>query len=139
MEMTARISKRSYPRRPGDVREFQKMTRVYFWPKGETILDQLFTRRHRPYEEWRKLLPEVFDQLELDYTGKSRWSQRAGCTCPCSPGFVLEHKLMVDGMPIDIHVDLDYRTDEEKVADEEKAAVRAAEREARELERNAVL
>jgi hypothetical protein len=47
-------------------------------------------RRSRPYREYGKLLPEVFKQLNMEYS-ESRWSQKVGCDCGCSPGFILNN------------------------------------------------
>jgi hypothetical protein len=68
-------------------------TRIYIWPKGETILENLMNRRDRPYTTYRKeVLPGVLAGLGIRYQDvKVRWSQYAGCTmCPCSPGFILD-------------------------------------------------
>lgn len=76
-----------------DYRENQK-SRIYFDVSGETLLDNLSNRMSRPYTEYRKLLPTVFETLELDPTNpnlKASWSQYAGCSCPCSPGFVIRN------------------------------------------------
>lgn len=64
-------------------------TRVFFWQERESILDGLALRHDRPFDEYRKLLPEVFKALGIEPV-KARWSQRAGCSCPCSPGFILD-------------------------------------------------
>jgi len=71
-----------------------KKTIVYFWPEGESVLENLANRRNRPYTEYRKLLPEVFKELRsrginLPDNPKANWSQKAGCSCGCSPGFIL--------------------------------------------------
>lgn len=42
-----------------------------------------------PYREFRKVMPQVFEQLGLESV-KFNWSQYAGCSCPCSPGFILK-------------------------------------------------
>lgn len=63
--------------------------RVYFWPEGETFLENFFVgRRTRPVGALKKLLPEVFKQQGLP-EHPAEWSQYAGCTCGCSPGFVV--------------------------------------------------
>jgi hypothetical protein len=73
-------------------RRVSHKTRIYFWPKGETIMDNLFNRRSRPFNEYRKLLPAVFAAAGVEDTSRlsARWSQRAGCGCGCSPGFIVE-------------------------------------------------
>jgi hypothetical protein len=56
--------------------------------QNETILESIQNRNRRPYEVYRKeVLPQVM-------TGKLKgvkasWSQYAGCSCGCSPGFIL--------------------------------------------------
>jgi len=62
--------------------------RIYFWPAKESIVDNLMNRRSRPYRQWLKeiVLPAV---RGLGYEGVDlRWSQKAGCRCGCSPGFI---------------------------------------------------
>lgn len=70
-------------------REANKATRIYVHPSQETVLDQLVKRRVRPVAEWRRLMPEILERAGLS-AQKVRWSQRAGCSCPCSPGFICE-------------------------------------------------
>ena len=67
-------------------------TRIYFWPRGESIPENLENRRTRPYNEYRRLLPNVLQAVGVE-DGKNldiRWSQKAGCGCGCSPGFVVD-------------------------------------------------
>ena len=74
--------------------------RIYFWPGKETVMENLVNRRSRPYNEFRKLMPQVFAKLRdegvlsADVTPKVRWSQYAGCSCPCSPGFIVDDYYM---------------------------------------------
>ena len=83
-------------------RDFSKKSRVFVWADDESILDNLQNRTRRPYEAWRVLAIKVLRQL-VDQNGRPlwkpehdaealrlRWSQRAGCSCPCSPGFIIE-------------------------------------------------
>jgi hypothetical protein len=77
--------------RANTYKEFHKATRVYIWPKGETLLDNLENRRSRPYTEYRKqVMPKVLAAMGLPSYTKIKWSQYAGCSCPCSPGFIVE-------------------------------------------------
>jgi hypothetical protein len=68
--------------------------RMYFFPVGEGIMDQLFNRHNRPVKEFKKLvtlaLVEAGCELSAAKEVKARWSQYAGCSCPCSPGFILD-------------------------------------------------
>lgn len=73
--------------------------RVYIHIDGESILQNLQDRRIRPYNVYKKeVLPLLAAQLGFDVsTLDLRWSQRAGCSCPCSPGFVdHSHRLARD-------------------------------------------
>ena len=69
-----------------------KNTRVFVEScSEETVLEQLFNRKDRPHAEWRKtVIPEVLKELNLSADTKVRWSQYAGCTCPCSPAFIIQ-------------------------------------------------
>lgn len=74
-----------------DSKDRWKNSRVYIFPQGETLLDNLQNRRSRPFNEYRKqVMPAVLKALGLPATTKVRWSQYAGCSCPCSPGFIVE-------------------------------------------------
>ena len=71
-------------------------TRVYFFPKGENVLENLMHRFSRPSKAYKQLLVEVLEKANLPYitdikamAKKTVWSQRAGCQCGCSPGFVI--------------------------------------------------
>lgn len=77
-----------------DFREYSKAPRVYVWPEGETILDNLANRKTRPYNEFRKLVEQpALAALGLDSkTHRLAWSQYAGCSCPCSPGFIVKSR-----------------------------------------------
>jgi hypothetical protein len=70
--------------------DYNRETRIYVHPKDETIFENLSHRRLRPYNIWRKIIiPQVLKKLDLPEDSKVRWSQRAGCSCGCSPGFIL--------------------------------------------------
>lgn len=63
---------------------------VYIAVEGETIAEQLYARRTRPYTLLRKPLEDILRANGIRFS-KLRWSQKAGCgMCPCSPGFVIE-------------------------------------------------
>jgi len=86
---------------------FYHRPRIYVRPEGETIVENFLEGRHtRPYTLYKKeVLPQLFRVLGLGGPGidnriKVSWSQKAGCSCPCSPGFIVK-----DGnVPFDIHV-----------------------------------
>lgn len=82
----------------------RRRARIYFWLKEETILENLFEGRHtRPYIEFKKLIPQILKAAGLP-DQKVRWSQRAGCSCLCSPGFVTVKSVFAD-QSNEIHVD----------------------------------
>ena len=68
--------------------EFNGKTRVYFDHEGESILENFGNRVARPQALYETYLGDVAEALGLPRTSKIRWSQKAGCRCGCSPGFV---------------------------------------------------
>lgn len=80
--------------------------RIYVWPEGESIIENMENRRQRPYTEWKKtILPAMVEEYDLGENVKFRWSQTAGCGCGCSPGFIVEDPYwdnMLNGK--DLHV-----------------------------------
>jgi hypothetical protein len=72
-------------------REYSKQTRIYVWPQGETIMENLMNRKQREHTVYKKeVIPGVLEAMGLPADTKVRWSQYAGCSCPCSPGFVVD-------------------------------------------------
>ena len=67
-----------------------KNSRLYIHHTGETLLENLFDRRRRPYNLYKKIVvPAVIAEFKakgITVDGFA-WSQYAGCSCPCSPGF----------------------------------------------------
>lgn len=67
-----------------------RRTRVYVSGSGAfDVLEDLRDRFRRPYVAWRPLVLDVLKSLGYEDL-KLRWSQRAGCSCGCSPGFIIE-------------------------------------------------
>lgn len=71
---------------------FNGDTHVYVHIKTEGVMENLMNRRSRPYTTWKKELLPIAARLIEAETGltmedKARWSQKLGCSCPCSPGF----------------------------------------------------
>lgn len=51
------------------------------------------------------LLEEAFaGQEDIKLPTVARFSQKAGCTCPCSPGFVLDTRVTRDRRPVDLWI-----------------------------------
>ena len=76
------------------------LSRVYFFPKGEDFLFVADTAEHLlqnikdlpPHEYFRdQLMPEVLAAMGLPADSEFHWDPLAGCSCGCSPGFVLDH------------------------------------------------
>lgn len=89
-DMTITLTKREFTKHTTNA-EWNKSPRMYISIKDESILDNLANRKRRPYNVYKtmihdSLLSQIFD------LGKLQWSQYAGCSCPCSPGFVLPHQ-----------------------------------------------
>ena len=67
------------------------LTRIHVFLEGETIIQNLENRHQRPYTVYKKeILPSVLRQMGLPADTKARWSQKAGCSCGCSPAFIIE-------------------------------------------------
>ena len=76
---------------------YKASNKLYIWPEGETILENLYNRHDRPSKLWKKeIIPAVIAKLaqvdpEAYLAVKDEewgWRQKCGCSCPCSPGFV---------------------------------------------------
>ena len=64
-------------------------------------MEHLRARHGRPYTMYKKeVLPQLFRKLGLKTPAKLGWSQKAGCSCGCSPGFIVQSR----DIPYDIHV-----------------------------------
>jgi hypothetical protein len=90
--------------------DYFKAPRMYVSVADETILDNLANRKRRPYNVYKTLIHSSDLKNVLDIS-KLSWSQSAGCSCPCSPGFVLNPQtLTIDGDTVtrfDVWVRLD--------------------------------
>jgi hypothetical protein len=94
----------------GSWRSFNKMPRVYCTPTNETVVENFFNRHNRPAKEYKKVAIDALKTLGIQAT-KMRWSQYAGCTCPCSPGFILDDFTVEPGVldtyRFDVFVDVE--------------------------------
>lgn len=61
---------------------------AFVWIEDETIEEHLMNRRNRPSKLYRVLLEVALKKAGIEFE-KIQWSQRAGCSCPCSPGFII--------------------------------------------------
>jgi len=85
-----------------DIREGSPtdLSRVYFFPEGEDFLFVADTAEHLlqnikdlpPHEYYRdQLMPEVLAAMGLPADSEFHWDPLAGCSCGCSPGYVMDH------------------------------------------------
>lgn len=75
---------------------FNARARVYFFHEGENMLQNLCNRNARPSTLYKTWLPDIAEQMGLPRTTKFRWSQKAGCQCGCSPGFICDDAIRKD-------------------------------------------
>ena len=67
--------------------ELTRKPRVYVHDQRPfNVIEDLSNRTRRPSRAYRPVAVEALARIGL--TGQLRWSQYAGCSCPCSPGFV---------------------------------------------------
>ena len=86
-------------------RDKNKYGRIYVWIKGESILGNLLNRRSRPYNYYKtEIIPTALRALGIDPAKKVNWSQKAGCSCPCSPGFIAKDIPQFRGKSVHIDV-----------------------------------
>lgn len=62
--------------------------RVYVSVADESLAENLENRRNRPVKVYRDIVKQALNEIEVGVE-KLLWSQYAGCTCACSPGFIL--------------------------------------------------
>lgn len=70
---------------------WKRRSRIHVFPEGETIMENLANRRSRPIKLYRRVAEEALGSLGVNMGMVDfRWSQKAGCSCGCSPGFVVD-------------------------------------------------
>ena len=74
------------PRRYYGNKDHYKSPRMYVEVADETVFDNIANRKRRPYNVYKTLIHSTNLASVLDLS-EFRWSQRAGCTCNCSPGY----------------------------------------------------
>jgi len=84
--------------------ELEMKPRCYVGVRGEGILSNLENRHRRPVDLYRSYIPAIKAAMhltpEVAAKVKFNWSQRAGCSCGCSPGFI------VSNLPTHLHFDM---------------------------------
>jgi hypothetical protein len=79
-----------------DIRESSSadLSRVYFFPEGEDATTNLVNNLEdsRPHDLYSSdLMPKVLAAIGVPVESSFRWDQFAGCSCGCSPGFIIEN------------------------------------------------
>lgn len=93
-------------------------TRVSVAIEGEGFWDNLANRTTRPHTLWAPLVRRALIEAGWPKDVKIRWSQKAGCSCPCSPAFY------VYGGTKGLDLWLTLAVDEPQTTDPEIAAAR---------------
>lgn len=73
--------------------------RIYIGVSTETWKDNLINRRNRNIKMYKEeIIPQVLEYLNKNgypalnaHNFKPKWSQKAGCDCGCSPGFIVDN------------------------------------------------
>jgi hypothetical protein len=101
-----------YSKYGSSMKEWRSGTRIYVGEVGESVFENLDNRFGRPVKEYRAAVLEALTSIGIT-DHKLAWSQKAGCSCGCSPGFILRVKegvvrhLAEDGFtPVDIYVNI---------------------------------
>jgi hypothetical protein len=118
-----RVTKRERTYARGELRQWDALPRLYIFPEGESIVENFAYRFDRPSRLYREVLPEILDRLGLPTDTKCSWSQRAGCGCGCSPGFVVRVPQKDGTHRWDAYVTV---TGDDAIVDETANAVRVA-------------
>lgn len=74
-----------------DYAEPNRKMRIYLFPKNEGVWENFEKRWNRPVATWNKIALQVLDKYGFTDC-KISFSQKAGCTCGCSPGFIADVK-----------------------------------------------
>jgi hypothetical protein len=93
---------KSMPRSAGTPgRQYDRRSRVHVFVENETMLENLTDRRNRPSKLYRKIVEDQFPTL----AGQITWSQKAGCGCGCSPGFITSETIRDEHFrPLDFYI-----------------------------------
>lgn len=77
-------------------KEYRAKPRIYFRHDGENVMENLLMRTSRPQKIYQEFLGVVRQAVGFDFDTKIYWSQKAGCSCGCSPGFVVKSSKRLD-------------------------------------------
>jgi len=76
-------------RRGSDRPDGRSIAHFDFSALDADVWEQIINRRNRPHNAARPLVERALRDAGIEFTGL-RWSQRAGCSCGCSPGFLMD-------------------------------------------------
>lgn len=89
VEQQAEVIVRSDYTRKAYYGRYGSKPRVFVDVADESILENLENRRNRPTKVYREVVKQALAQAGIGIESLL-WSQHAGCTCACSPGFILK-------------------------------------------------
>lgn len=88
--MTINFRPRVWNPRYESYRSHTAKPRVYVDAGDFNLLEDLENRFRRPHKVYRSFVLKALELLGLDEP-KIGWSQKAGCSCGCSPGFIVQN------------------------------------------------
>jgi hypothetical protein len=78
-------------------RQYTAQPRIYVYVNDFDVIEDLENRFRRPHKVYRRYAVEALETLGMT-DPKFSWSQKAGCSCGCSPGFIVsEDNRVVNG------------------------------------------
>lgn len=95
--------------------ERKNRSRVYIWIDDEGTVENLVNRVNRPVALWKKIALAGLREfgLTIESIGGLQWSQYAGCSCACSPGFIVKQNLT----GYDFHINVKSKSNEVVTSD----------------------
>lgn len=115
-EIAATVSVRAVEIKKYDAKEYgrrnaqNRLTRITVFHEGESVGAQFALRRSRPQHVYRTLVPRIVEKAnallaagghpEIQPGYQADWSQKAGCWCGCSPGFIVSKSPAAHGFQI---------------------------------------
>jgi hypothetical protein len=90
VEIEVRDREAPKPWQGKEMKAYNSKTRIYFFHEGENVLEMFGNRAARPSKLYATYLGDVAEKMGLPRTTKFKWSQKAGCACGCSPGFIAD-------------------------------------------------
>ena len=65
-------------------------SRIYVWEEGESVIENMQKRQQRPVTYYKQIaVPAALVAMGAMPFCTVRWSQKCGCSCGCSPGFIV--------------------------------------------------